>query len=202
MDILKKKEVLNSRVAINRFNKRRCSVLAVCTSLLFTGGLAMGADEGVSAASATPMANGSLELYKNTAPTTGNGTWQLRCTIPLPEIGTKGEVDVYLDSHIYGCNNDEAYGYRLIDAGIMSFGFYDKKCGDSHLYDDDYFEYKVMAHHTTTGIVKRLDTGVGIGQEVTPGVKYISGAYHNGIDGKLSCVRFFSIANTGGISGN
>lgn len=154
------------------------------------------------AANPTPLFNGSLELYKNTAPTTGNGTWELRCTIPLPDPGTKGEVTVHLDEHDYGCNNDEVYGYRLVDAGILSFGFYDKKCGDNNLYEDDYFEYHVKAHHTSTNIVKRLDTSVGVGQDATPGVKFIRGTYHNGIDGKLSCVRIFDIANTGGISGN
>jgi hypothetical protein len=66
-------------------------------------------------------------------------------------------------------------------------------CDDRSLYDHTYYEYDVTKIDLETGLMKSLKPGVAVGSEVVSGLTYEAGADHGEIDGKLSCVIFFSI---------
>ncbi|MDU8498766.1 hypothetical protein RYB01_06150 [Pseudomonas syringae] len=116
------------------------------------------------------------------------GGWKMTCSIPW------GEHVVRMGNNSFGCPNDKAGAYRLsnvypINGRPTIIAFYDKKCDDGDLFNDDYYKYRL------TGFIENfwpntLAPDLPLG-EVTEGLTYFEGYYKNGIDGYLSCVKIY-----------
>lgn len=114
------------------------------------------------------------------------------CTIPMDK-----EITVTMSSGQFNCLNDDAYTFKVVNAKKSILAFYDKKCGDNDLFDDDYFKYRFTQSGVNVTDALDLSIGVqkGLGSEVVPGMVYFEGYNHNGIGGKLSCVKIYDVQN-------
>lgn len=140
--------------------------------------------------------DGDLQLWKLRDTGIGEPEWVYACTVPFPSRIPSGQsVAVRMDNNSYGCSNDDARGFKIANGGEVIIGFFDDKCTDSNMEDDDYFQYKVTKPALTTPLIKSLEPSatVAVGQEVTDGLTYHRGYRKNGIDGKLSCVMFWPV---------
>lgn len=130
----------------------------------------------------------ALELFGRDL--TGNIT--RTCTIPMD----KG-VAVTMGDGQFGCLNDDAHTFKVVNAKKSILAFYDKKCNDNDRFDDDYYKYRFT--RSDVNVTEPLEFSIGgqqgMGSEVAPGMVYFEGYYHNGIVGKLSCVSIYDVQN-------
>jgi hypothetical protein len=114
------------------------------------------------------------------------------CTIPMDKA-----VSVTMGDGQFGCLNDDAYTFKVVNAKKSVLAFYDKKCNDDGRFDDDYYKYRFTRSGVNVTESREFSIGgqIGLNKEVVPGMLYFEGYFHNGIVGKLSCVKIEDVQN-------
>lgn len=180
---------------LNRIGGLKRSGVLMALILVFSGasiGSVLAAEEATAPA---PLATkGVLQLLEYDYPSQGSGQreWIVHCTIPVPQLSGDASVAVKMDDNGYRCKNDEASAFRLLGTDKVIVGFFDDKCTDGNMYDDDNYEYKVTRADVDFPIIYSFVPSVSAGTEVTSGLVYHRGSSKDGIDGKLTCVKFWS----------